>query len=138
MAELKNANHEAYAQGLAAGKKQKDAYIAAYPRAQTWKDCTIYSRASELARRPDVIDRVSALREGATSAAIMSIAQRKEWLSNLILNESESTPNRIKAVDILNKMDAAYVENVNVNGNINNPLSGMSTEELRELVKGNG
>lgn len=135
MAELKNANHEAYAQGLAAGKKQKEAYIAAYPRAQNWKDCTVYSRSSELARRPDVIQRVEELRQSATSAAIMTITQRKEWLSGLIQNVEEATPNRLKALDTLNKMDGAYIEQINVNGSINNPFSGLTTEELRELVR---
>lgn len=135
MAELKNANHEAYAQGLAVGKKQKEAYIAAYPRAQGWKDQTIYSRSSELARRPDVIQRVEELRQSATSAAIMTITQRKEWLSDLIQNAEEATPNRLKALDTLNKMDGAYIEQINVSGSINNPFSGLTTEELRELVR---
>lgn len=138
MSELKNANHEAYAQGLAAGKKQNEAYIAAYPRAENWKPQTVYNHSSELARRPEVVERVQELQQAATSAVIMSITQRKEWLSNLILNEEEATPNRLKALDTLNKMDGAYTENINVNGNINNPLSGFTTEELRELVKGNG
>lgn len=135
MAMLMNANHEAFARGLAEGKKQKEAYIAAYPRAATWKDCTVYSRASELARRPDVIQRVEELRQGATSATIMTITRRKEWLSELIQNEEEATPNRLKALDTLNKMDGAYIEQINVNGSINNPFSGLTTEELRELVR---
>ena len=135
MSELKNANHEAYARNIAQGMKQKDAYIAAYPKAENWKDTTVYSRSCEMSRRPDIIQRVSELREAGTSAVVLSIAQRKEWLTDLIMNADESTMNRLKAVDILNKMDSAYVENVNVNGTINNPLSGMTTEELRELVQ---
>ena len=134
MSELKNANHEAYARNIAQGMKQKQAYIAAYPKAEKWKDTTVYSRSTEMSRRPDIIKRVSELREAGTSAVVLSIAQRKEWLTDLIMNQEESTMNRLKAVDILNKMDSAYVENVNVNGTINNPLSGMTTEELRELV----
>lgn len=134
MSELKNANHEAYARNIAQGMRQKDAYIAAYPKAENWKDTTVYSRSTEMSRRPDIIQRVSELRQAGTSAVVLSIAQRKEWLTDLIMNQDESTMNRLKAVDILNKMDSAYVENVNVNGTINNPLSGMTTEELRELV----
>lgn len=135
MSELKNANHEAYARNIAQGMRQKDAYIAAYPKAENWKDTTVYSRSTEMSRRPDIIQRVSELRQAGTSAVVLSIAQRKEWLTDLIMNADESTMNRLKAVDILNKMDSAYVENVNVNGTINNPLSGMTTEELRELVQ---
>lgn len=135
MSELENVKHEAYAQGLAAGMSQKDAYKAAYPRAETWKDQTIYNRSSELARRPEVVERVQELQRESTSAAVMTIAQRKEWLTGLILDGDEATPNRLKAVDLLNKMDGAYVEQINVNGNINNPFSGLTTEELRELVR---
>lgn len=138
MSELQNVKHETYAQGLAAGMSQKDAYKAAYPRAETWKDQTVYNKSSALARRPEVVERVQELQQNATSAAVMTIAQRKEWLTELIQNNEEATPNRLKALDTLNKMDGAYIEQINVNGNINNPLSGLSTEELRELVKGNG
>lgn len=135
MSELENVKHEAYAQGLAAGMSQKDAYKAAYPRAETWKDQTVYNRSSELARRPEVVERVQELQRESTSAAVMTIAQRKEWLTGLILDGEEATANRLKAVDLLNKMDCAYVEQINVNGNINNPFSGLTTEELRELVR---
>lgn len=135
MSELDNVKHETYAQGLAAGMSQKDAYKAAYPRAENWKDQTVYNKSSELARRPEVIERVQELQRESTSAAVLTISQRKEWLTGLILDGEEATPNRLKAVDLLNKMDGAYVENVNVNGSINNPFSGLTTEELRELVR---
>lgn len=135
MSELSNARHEAFAQGVAAGKSQKEAYKEAFPKCQTWKDRTIINRASELSMREDVAERVQELQREATSNAVMTITQRKEWLTNLIQDAAESTPNKLKAVDILNKMDAAYVEQVNVNGSINNPLSGLSTDELRELVR---
>ena len=135
MSELDNARHEAFAQGVAAGSSRADAYKSAYPRAENWKDQTVYNKASLLAKRPEVAERVQELQQQATSKTVMTIAQRKEWLTELILNSDEATPNRLKAVDILNKMDAAYVENVNVNGNINNPFSGLTTDELRELVR---
>lgn len=135
MSELNNARHETFAQGVAAGSSKTDAYKAAYPRAESWKDQTVYNKASLLAKRPDVIERVQELQQQATSATVLTIAQRKEWLSELVLKEEEATPNRLKAVDLLNKMDGAYIENLNVNGSINNPLAGMTTEELRELVR---
>ena len=135
MAELQNAKHEAFARAIAAGSKQKDAYKLVFPRAEGWKDQTIYNRASELSQRPEVIQRVQELQKSAASAAIMTITQRKEWLSGLIQNAEEATLNRLKALDTLNKMDGAYIEQINVNGSINNPFSGLTTEELRELVR---
>lgn len=134
MAELQNAKHEAYARAIAAGMKQKDAYIQVFPRAEGWKDQTIYNRSSELSQRPEVAQRVKELQQTATSAAILTITQRKEWLSRLIQNEEEATPNRLKALDTLNKMDGAYVEQINVNGSINNPFTGLTTDELRKIT----
>lgn len=138
MAELSNARHEEFARGIAEGKTQKAAYMDAFPASKGWKDRTVISRASELNKVEEVAERVKELQRQSTSAKVLTITQRKELLTELALNTDENTANRIKALDILNKMDSAYVENVNVNGNINNPLSGMSTDELRELVKADG
>lgn len=135
MSELNNARHEAFAQGIAEGKKQKDAYTAAFPNAQRWKDQTIYNRASELAKREDVAERVQELQQQATSETIISITRRKEILSQMAESREESTLARIKAIDTLNRMDGAYIEQVNVNGTINNPFSGLTTEELRKLAR---
>ena len=135
MSELGNARHEAFAQGVAAGKSKTDAYKAVYPRAEAWKDQTVYNKASDLAKRPEVQERVEELQQSATSETVLTIAGRKELLSRIALDECESTQVRIKAIDTLNKMDGAYVENVNVNGSINNPFSGLTTAELRELVR---
>ena len=135
MSELNNARHEAFAQGIAEGKTQKEAYKAAFPNCHTWKDRTIINRACDLARRDDVTERVQELQQQTTSTAIMSITERKEWLTRLVMDGQEATPNRLKALDILNKMDGAYIEQVNVNGTINNPFAGMTTEELRRLAR---
>jgi phage terminase small subunit len=64
----------------------------------------------------------------------MSATERKEWLSRLIQDEGEETKDKLKAVDILNKMDGEYTEKVQVNGNINNPFEGLTTEELKKLA----
>lgn len=129
MSELANARHEAFAQGLAEGKKQKEAYTAAFPRAQHWKDQTIYNKASALANQEDVIERVQELQQQATSAAVLTITQRKELLSQIALNIEENTANRIKAIDTLNKMDGAYIEQVNVNGTIPVVIAGADALE---------
>lgn len=135
MSELNNARHEAFAQGIAEGKTQKEAYMQAFPNCHSWKDRTIINRACDLARRDDVSERVQELQQQTTSDVIMSITARKEWLTRLVMDGQEATPNRLKALDILNKMDGAYVEQVNVNGTINNPFSGLTTEELRKLAR---
>lgn len=134
MAELENKRHEKFAQGIASGLSQRKAYRAAFPNAKKWKDGTVDSRASELHKTSEILGRVKELAEEATSKAVMSIAERKEWLTKIVKSELEDTKDKLRAVDTLNKMDGAYVENINVNGQINNPMAGLTTEELKKLV----
>lgn len=134
MAELKNARHEKFAQGIALGTSQRRAYRAAFPSSQSWKDETVDSKASLLAKNEKVLARVKELQEAATSKAVMTATQRKEWLTKLIQSEDEATQNKLKAVDILNKMDGEYTEKLQVNGNVNNPMAGLTTEELKKLI----
>jgi hypothetical protein len=53
-----------------------------------------------------------------------------------VKNDEEELKDRLRAVDTLNKMDGAYIENINVNGQINNPMQGQTTEELRKIANG--
>jgi hypothetical protein len=134
MAELNNARHEKFAQGIASGMSQRTAYRAAFQSSQKWKDEVVDVKASELRKNGKVSVRISELAERASSEAIMDATQRKEWLTKLIQSKSENTNNKLKAVDILNKMDGAYVEKVEIGGNINNPMENLTTEELKKLI----
>jgi hypothetical protein len=136
MAELENIRHETFAQGIAKGMSQRKAYREAFPSSKAWKDETVDVRACELAKDSKVVVRLTELRGMATSNAIMSATERKEWLTKLIIDEEgkHNTGDRLKALDILNKMDGGYTEKVQVSGTLNNPFAGMTTEELREIV----
>ena len=134
MAALENARHEKFAQELAKGISQRKAYRAAFPRSEKWKDETVDAKASALAKNDKVLARVKELQELAASKAVMTATQRKEWLTQLINSEDEATPNKLKAVDILNKMDGEYTEKVQVNGNVNNPMAGLTTADLKKLI----
>lgn len=134
MAELKNVRHETFAQGLAKGMSQRAAYRAAFPSSEKWKDETVDSKASILAKHEKVLARFKELAEQSTSKAVMTATERKEWLTEIIMSKEEETKDRLKAVDILNKMDGAYIEKVEVNGQINNPLAKLTDEELKRLV----
>lgn len=112
MAELINARHEKYAQGLANGLTQRTAYRAAFPNSVRWKDATVDKRASELYKNREVLGRYKELCEQATSQAILTATQRKEWLTKVILSGEEETKDKLKAVDILNRMEGEYIEKV--------------------------
>lgn len=134
MAELKSVKQEKFVQGLAKGLSQRIAYREAFPASRNWKDSTVDSRACELAKDSKIVGRLKELQDLATKETIMSITKRKEWLTECIENEIEETKDRLKALDLLNKMDGAYIEKVEVNGSVNNPFEGLTTEELKKLI----
>jgi len=135
MAELKNVRHEKFAQCIANGYSQRNAYRAAFPSSEKWKDETVDSKASVLAKHGKVLERLRELAKESTSEAVMNAQQRKEWLTATIKSDYEKTENKLKAVDILNKMEGSYIEKVEVNGQLNNnPYAGLTTEELKKLI----
>ena len=134
MAELENPRYEKFAQGLASGLSQRVAFRAAFPKSAKWKDETVDVKACQLAKDGKIQIRLKELAAESSSAAVMTAKERKEWLTKIIQTPYEETKDRLKALDLLNKMDGAYTENVNVSGNVNNPFSGLSTEELKKLI----
>jgi hypothetical protein len=134
MAELNNVRHEKFAQGLASGMSQRNAYRAAFPKSNRWKDETVDPKASALAKTDKVMARLKELAAQATSEAVMNAKQRKEWLTSIIRSEAEETKDKLKAVDILNRMDGEYVDKVQLAGQVNNPMAGLTTEELKKLI----
>lgn len=134
MAELKSEKQEKFVQGLAKGLSQRVAYRAAFPRSANWKDSTVDVKACELAKNDKILVRLQELRQMATNETIMSATKRKEWLSEVIMSAAEETKDKLKAVDILNRMDGEYTEKVDLNAKVKNPFSELKTEDLLKLV----
>lgn len=105
------AKQEKFVQGIIEGLSQADAYRAAYPK-QKMSDKTIWETASKLMNNPKVIARVNELRDQMMKPSIMTAQQRMEWLTNLINNAEEGTNEKLKAIDIMNKMQGEYVQKV--------------------------
>ena len=134
MAELENVRHEKFAQGLANGLSQRVAYRAAFPNSAKWKDATVDVKACQLAKEDKILTRLKELAEESSNSAIMTATERKELLTQIAKDKREKTKDRLSAVDILNKMEGSYTENVNLNGQVNNPFAGLSTEDLKKLI----
>ena len=137
MAELQNVRHEKFAQAVATGISQRAAYRAAYPSAENWKDEVVDVKASELRKNGKVSVRIEELCKQSTSETVMTITERKEWLTGIIMDSDEKTKDRLNALDTLNKMDGVYVNNLNVNGqmDVKNPYDELSVEELQALAR---
>ena len=105
------AKQEAFVQKIIEGYSQADAYRSAYPN-QKMSDKTIWETASKLMANPKVIARLTELRNELAKPSIMSAQERLEWLTELIQSEKESTTDKLRAADIMNKMQGEYIQKV--------------------------
>lgn len=93
------------------GMNMSDAYRSAYDTSKM-TDKTVNEKASLLAKQDKIQARIEELRDQITSEKIMSAQKRMEWLTELITNAEASNTDRLKALDILNKMDGEYVQKI--------------------------
>lgn len=75
-----NDRQELFCQEVVKGAALKRAYITAYPRAKSWKDTTVDSRASNFAKKPQIAARIEELRK---QAAANSAITRDEIIAEL-------------------------------------------------------
>jgi phage terminase small subunit len=108
------AKQEQFVQNIIQGMSQADAYRSAY-NASKMTDKTVHEKASLLAGQDKVRARLKELRGQLASEAIMSAQKRLEWLTGVIKSNDESTGDKLKAVDIMNKMQGEYVQKVEAN-----------------------
>jgi phage terminase small subunit len=105
------AKQEAFVQKIIEGYSQADAYRSAY-NTKRMSDKTIWENASRLMADSKVTARVMELRNELAKPSIMTAQQRLEWLTQLIQSEEETTSDKLRAADIMNKMQGEYVQKV--------------------------
>lgn len=108
---------EKFAQSIVEGMSQADAYRSAYST-KRMADKTIWENASRLMADSKVKARVQELRDRIATDSIMTAQERLEWLTELIKNTEEGTTDRLRAIDIMNKMQGEYVQKVEANVNV--------------------
>ena len=97
---------EIFVRRLLEGESQAQAYRAAYDTAGM-SDDSVYTEASRLARKAEVRRRLEQLRRELEAAAIASARERLELLTQIIRGE-RPVGDKLKAVDLMNKMTGAY------------------------------
>ncbi len=102
---------EKFVQNIIEGMNQADAYRSAYS-CKNMSDNSIYVNASKLVNDTKVALRIKELREQLIKPSIMSAQERLEWLTQLIQSKEESTTDKLRAADIMNKMQGEYVQKV--------------------------
>lgn len=116
------------------GNNGTKAYMIAYPNSS---EKSAKDNASRLIAKDSIQKYIEQLQSKTEDKAIMSIQERMQWLTNLINSKKEkSVSNKLKALEILNKMDGVYTQNVSIKGdmNLNNPLRELSTEDIIEMI----
>lgn len=148
------AKEEKYVQGLVTGLSQRKAYREAYPNSINWKDRTVDSRASELLKKSNVLGRYNDLMSQHKEKALWTREQAvndliwvKEQARNSMIDEKfdngyvrqGTSTAYINAIKELNALEGVYpdkTQNININGELNNPFGGLTTEQLARLADG--
>lgn len=135
-----NVKQEKFIHNIVNGMSQREAYKDAYNA--KYKDDAIDNKASKLFNKDEIQARYSELMTEIKDEAIMTAIDRRKWLTNVINGKIKDADlnTKMKAMDILNKMDGEYVTNHKISGDKDNPLnvidlSHLSTDEIRELLK---
>lgn len=108
------ANQEKFVQNIIEGMNQADAYRSAYPK-QRMSDKSVWETASKLMKNPKVVSRLTEIRAEMMKPSIMTAQQRLEWLTKVINNDEEGTSEKLKAIDIMNKMQGEYTQKIEAN-----------------------
>lgn len=64
--------------------------------------------SSKLLQRDDITERIQALMKPIQNKAINEAEKKRQWLWNIIEDESQATSDRLRSMDILNKFDGSY------------------------------
>ena len=103
---------ERFAQAVALeGMTYSDAYRSAYDT-KRMSNKTINEKASVLASEDKITARITELRENLVGKKIMTAQERMEWLTEVVKSKEETTSDKMKAIDIMNKMQGEYVQKV--------------------------
>lgn len=119
---------EKFCINVASGMTLCDAYKNSYD-AENMQDNTIYNKASDLSKKGEIRERIEQLRKEARTDTIMTAIQRKQFLTDMIMKDTEANrTDKLKALDILNKMDGEYVEKIKAEVDITNMVVDIEDE----------
>lgn len=134
------AKQEAFAQALASGKNQSDAYRIAYSCAKT-SDKAIWVRASELAANSKVAGRVAELKEKLASKQLWTREMSVKVLGSIAAAATSKPAEKVAAVKELNAMhgfnEPSKIDHTSSDGSMTPKAPGATLEEIREELQRN-
>lgn len=87
--------------------------------------------------KTSVLKYINEINKKIEKEKIADTKEIQEFWTKTFRDEEVEMKDRIKTSELLAKVQGAFIENINLTGNIktNNPFDGLSVEELRKLIK---
>lgn len=84
-----------------------------------------------------VLEYINEVNKKIEKEKIADAKEIQEFWTKTFRDEEVEMKDRIKTSELLAKVQGAFIENINLTGNIktNNPFDDLSVEELRKLIK---
>lgn len=125
-----------FCNGIVSGLSGYEAYKAAYNT--KGNPNTVNQEVVKLLARDDIQEHIKTLQKPleikAKSEAISDREKKRTFLWNVINDPEQDMNNRLRAVDLLNKMDSEYI-NTNLNlDNSTNVLDNVDIDTLKQLT----
>lgn len=124
---------KAFCKNVVSGMSYKDSYINAY---NCDSDNAAYVEGSKLALREDVQEYIRALRKPIEKAVINKVITEREKIKSklwdIINDEGTSPADKIRSMDVLNRMNQEYI---NINKNLDDTKSEINNVDTEKLFK---
>ena len=87
--------------------------------------------------KTSVLEYINEINKKIEKEKIADAKEIQEFWTKTFRDEEVEMKDRIKTSELLAKVQGAFIENINLTGNIktNNPFDDLSVEELRKLIK---
>lgn len=126
-----NARQKAFCEFyVASGNATESAVKAGYSKR------TARSIGQRLLTNVDIQNYIEELNKKVKDNRIADIKEVKEFWTEVLRNKNQKIQDRLKASEYIAKTNGAFLDKVEVKGEIktDNPLSGLTTEELKKVV----
>ena len=108
------------------GKSQREAYRIARPLSKKWKDKSVDDRASALFNAVEVQHRYNEMlgkaKESVEKECFLTYAEKRRILQEFANDPEARKDERMKAIDLDNKMEGVYINRTELTGNNGGPL----------------
>lgn len=89
----------------------------------------------KLMKLPEVVGYIESINRAGERGRVLSAIERQTILSDIARSDKYSVSERIRAIDVLNKMTGEYITKIQgIVNTVYNPFEDLTTEELRALA----